>query len=212
MSRASRLSCSAATLCMAAAAGCSWFEVDEDRDAEPSDAAPPAASGRLEVPDLGAGDQFGTAVAAAPDLIAVGAPGDDREGSEAGAVHLFGAAGAGWTEQGVLVGPDARTGDHFGSSLALAGDLLAVGAPGRDEDGSWAGAVYVYRRDGDVWTQVATLLAPDATTGARFGTSVAFLDPDRLTVGASGHDGDESGAGAAYLFQRQGDTWSALTE
>ncbi len=211
MSRASRLGCSAALLCMAAA-GCSWFEVDEDRDAERSDAAPPAASGRLAVPDLGAGDQFGTAVAASPDLIAVGAPGDDREGSEAGAVHVFVPAGAGWDEQGVLVGPDARTGDHFGSSLALAGDLLAVGAPGRDLDGSWAGAVYVYRRDADAWTPVATLVAPDATAGARFGTSVAFLDPDRLTVGASGHDGDQSGAGAAYLFQREGDTWSALTE
>jgi len=209
MSRVVRLTCSAALL---AAAGCSWFEVDEDRDAEPADAAPPAASGRLEVPDLGPGDEFGTAVAASPDLIAVGAPGDDREGSEAGAVRLFGQAGPGWSEQSVLVGPDARTGDHFGSSLALVGDLLAVGAPGRDEDGSWAGAVYVYRRDADSWTLVATLLAPDAAAGARFGASVSFLDPDRLTVGASGHDGDRSGAGAAYLFQRQGDTWSALTE
>jgi hypothetical protein len=211
MSRASRLSCSAALLCVAAT-GCSWFEVDEDRDAEPGDAAPPGQSGRLEVPDLGAGDQFGTAVAASPDLIAVGAPGDDREGSEAGAVHVFGPAGGGWSEQDVLVGPDARAGDQFGSSLALAGGLLAVGAPGRDEEGSWAGAVYLYRRDADAWTLLATLLAPDATQGARFGTSVAFLDPDRLAVGASGHDGDQSGAGAAYLFQRDGDVWAALTE
>jgi hypothetical protein len=211
MSRVSRLSCPAALLCVAAA-GCSWFEVDEDRDAEQSDAAPPAASGRLEVPDLGPGDRFGTAVAASPDLIAVGAPGDDRVGSQAGAVRVFVPAGDGWSEQDVLVGPDARTGDQFGSSLALAGGLLAVGAPGRDEEGSWAGAVYLYRREADTWTLIATLLAPDATDGARFGASVAFLDPDRLTVGASGHDGDQVGAGAAYLFQRQGDAWSALTE
>jgi ketosteroid isomerase-like protein len=211
MSRASRPSLLAAAVC-AALAGCSWFEVDEDRDAERSDAAPPAASGRLEVPELRAGDQFGTAVAAGPDLIAVGAPGDDREGSEAGAVHLFAPAGSGWSEQLVLVGPEAGTGDRFGSSVALAGDLLAVGAPGRDEDGSWAGAVYVYRRDGDGWNLAATLVAPDPTTGARFGVSVAFLDADRLTIGASGHDGDDYGAGAAYLFERDGDTWSASIE
>jgi len=192
-----------------ACSGCSWFEVDEE-DPRLSDAAPPAETGRLDVPALGAGDQFGTAVAAAPDLIAVGAPGDDREGSEAGAVHFFTPDGGGWIEQGVLVGAEPRTGDRFGSSLAIAGDLLAVGAPGRDEDGSSAGAVYLFRRDGASWQSVAVLAAPDPTTGARFGTSVAFLDADRLAIGASGHDGDESGAGATYLFLRQGDAWAPL--
>jgi hypothetical protein len=211
MTSRTHLICSAALLLLAPAA-CSWFEVDEDASGQRSDAAPPAATGRLAVPALGAGDEFGTAVAASPDLIAVGAPGDDREGSEAGAVHLFAAGAGGFTEESVLVGPDARTGDRFGASLALSGGLLAVGAPGRDEDGSAAGAVYVYQQDGDAWQAVATLRAPDAATGARFGTSVAFLDAGRLAIGASGHNGDEYGAGAAYLFQREGDSWAPLVE
>jgi hypothetical protein len=189
------------------ALGCSWFEVEEEPR---SDAAPPSVTGRLAVPALAAGDQFGAAVAAGPELIAVGAPGDDREGSEAGAVHVFASDATGWSEESILVGDDGRTGDRFGSALALRGELLAVGAPGRDEDGSWAGAVYLYQRDGPGWREVASLFAPDAASGSRFGTSVAFLDDERLAVGASGHDGDESGAGATYVFQRQGDAWEPL--
>jgi hypothetical protein len=190
------------------ALGCSWFEVDE-KD-ERADAAPPATVGRLEVPALAAGDRFGSAVAGAPDLIAVGAPGDDRQGTAAGAVHLFSPSGESWSEEAVLVDEEGRPGDSFGAALAVNGDLLAVGAPGRDEDGSWAGAVYVYVRDGPAWRRVATLFAPDAATGSRFGTSVAFVGADLLAVGASGHDGDESGAGATYMFQRQGDAWQPL--
>jgi hypothetical protein len=188
-------------------AGCSWFEVDQE---ERSDAAPAASTGRVAVPELGAGDAFGSAVAASPDLLVVGAPGDDREGSEAGAVHLFRADGGGWSEDGVLVGTGARTGDRFGSAVALSGDLLAVGAPGRDEDGSSSGAVYLYRRDGETWREETVLLAPDGSTGARFGTSVGFVDAERIAIGASGHDGDQTGAGAAYLFQRDGDAWAPL--
>lgn len=190
------------------ALGCSWFEVDEKY--ERSDAAPPATVGRLEVPALAAGDQFGSAVAGGPDLIAVGAPGDDRQETEAGAVHFFSPSGESWSEEAVLVDEEGRAGDQFGAALAFRDDLLAVGAPGRDEDGSWSGAVYVYRRDGPAWRRVATLFAPDPATGSRFGTSVAFVGPDLLAIGASGHDGDESGAGATYMFQRQGDAWEPL--
>src|SRR6266545_1446213 len=185
------------------APGCSWFEADER--AGPSDAAPPEESGRLAVSALAAGDELGTAVAATPDLIAVGAPGDDRLASESGAVHFFMPGADGWNEAGVLLADGGRAGDRFGSALALAGDLLAVGAPGRDEDGSYAGAVYVYRRSGGLWEQAAMLLAPDDHPGDRFGTAVGFVDPDRLAIGASGHDGEQPGAGATYLFQSQGD-------
>jgi len=188
--------------------GCRWFEVDEDGG--PADAGPPGASGRLVVPALGPGDEFGAAVAGSPDVLAIGAPGDDREGSQAGAVHIFRPGDGAWSEESVVTGDDARTGDRFGTSVALAGDLLAVGAPGRDGDGSWSGAVFLLRADGAAWQAVATLGAPDGAVGDRFGASVAFLDPDHLAIGASGHDADQPGGGATYLFERQGDMWMAV--
>src|SRR5262245_3272735 len=84
----------------AGAAACGWFEVEEP--AGGSDAAP-AGAWRIQVAALAAGDQFGASVAASPDRIAVGAPGDDRQGSESGAVHFFSpAGGGGWSEEGVL--------------------------------------------------------------------------------------------------------------
>jgi len=203
MSLVYRLAC-ALLLGHIATTGCSWFEVDED---DPIDAAPAGESGRIDVPALAAGDEFGTAVAAAPDFLAVGAPGDDRQGSAAGAVHFFVPTAEGWGEAGVLTAADPRSGDRFGAALALTGDLLAVGAPGRDQGGSAAGSVYLYRRDGSAWQPVAALFAPDGAAGSRFGTSVAFVDPGRLAIGASGHDGNAVSAGAAYLFAAEADEW-----
>ncbi|HWN71627.1 MAG TPA: cadherin-like beta sandwich domain-containing protein, partial [Haliangium sp.] len=119
-------------------------------------------------------------------------------------------------------------GDELGFSLALSGDTLAVGAPyedspsqgvGGDEgDGAGdSGAVYVFRRDGNVWKQEAYLKASNAGVGDDFGYSVE-LAGDLLVVGAPYEDGaalgvngpsDEgaSDSGAAYVFRRAGDTW-----
>jgi hypothetical protein len=71
--------------------------------------------------------------------------------------------------------------------------------------------VYVYRRDGAAWQEEALLFAPDGATGDLFGSSIAFLDPDRIAIGAVGHDADGTGAGATYLFQRQ-EVWAPLVE
>lgn len=203
---------------LAPLAGCGWFEVDQDD--RPADAGPAAASGRLEVPALVPGDELGAAVAAGPGLLAIGAPGDDRQGSQAGAVHILVQAGGAWSEQSVVVASEGVTGDRFGAALALSGDTLAVGAPGRDapETGDQprrgqAGAVLVFRREGDGWREAATLTAPDAAVGDRFGASIAFVDADHLAVGAPGHDADQPGAGATYVFERQPDddeTWQPV--
>lgn len=203
---------------LAPLAACSWFEVDEaDR---PADAGPAAASGRLVVPALGPGDELGAAVAAGPDLLAIGAPGDDRQGSQAGAVHVLVQGAGGWSEESVIVAAEGLTGDRFGTAVALSGDTLAVGAPGRDapESGETprrgqAGAVFVLRRDGDGWREAAALWAPDGAVGDQFGASIAFLGADRLAIGAPGHDADQPGGGATYVFERQpGDdeTWQPV--
>jgi hypothetical protein len=203
---------------LAPLAACGWFDVDEkDR---PLDAGPAAASGRLVVPELGPGDELGAAAAAGPGLLAVGAPGDDRQGSQAGAVHVLVQGGGGWSEESVIVAAEGLTGDRFGAAVALSGDTLAVGAPGRDvpESGDQprrgqAGVVFVLRRDGDGWREAATLIAPDAAVGDQFGASIAFLDADHLAVGAPGHDADQPGAGATYVFERQPDddeTWQPV--
>ncbi len=174
-------------------------------------------------------DQFGTSVALSGDTLAVGARLEASDGSGeannsasgAGAVYLFTRDGAGaWTQAAYLKAANAGAGDLFGLSVALSGDTLAIGAFGEDSDGSGeannsasaAGAVYVFTRDGaGVWTQAAYLKASNAEANDQFGLSVA-LSGGTLVVGANGEasdgsgeaDNSASGAGAVYLFTRDG--------
>jgi hypothetical protein len=93
---------------------------------------------------------------------------------------------------------DGATNDQFGTSVAMDGDTLVVGAPIKD---SGAGAAYVYTRTAnETWTQTSKLTASDRSNGDGFGASVA-IDGDTIVVGASG---DDSGAGSIYLFPRSG--------
>jgi hypothetical protein len=120
--------------------------------------------------------------------------------------------------------------DFFGSSVALSGDTLAVGAPheesatrsvnGNQSDNSarWSGAVYVFRRTASIWRQEAYLKASNADSGDLFGGSVA-LSGDTLAVGAhyeasaamgvGGNQADNSArwSGAVYVFRRTGTAW-----
>ena len=126
-------------------------------------------------------------------------------------------------------------GDNFGHALSLSADgtTLAVGVPMEDSDATGingnqqnnlaaeSGAVYVFVKADNTWSQQAYLKASNAQSGDRFGQSVSLSgDGSTLVVGASwessnaaGINGDQNnnsapGAGAAYLFQRTDTTWT----
>lgn len=92
----------------------------------------------------------------------------------------------------------------FGYSVAQSGNYAAVGAPGEEFD---KGAVYVYERDGNDWTEMARLTATDGAFFDRFGWSVA-LDGNYLAVGAYGCDNRGPNSGGVYIFERSGNTWT----
>ena len=174
----------------------------------------------LSLPDAtgDAHDGFGAAVALSGDTAAVGAPADDFEDvRDAGAVHVYVRDGRAWIEQGYLTAAQKAPWDRFGSSLALDGDTLVVGGD-RFNDNSSAldrGDVYVFVRVGTTWTEQAHLLASNAQVGDGFGIAVA-ISGDTLVVGAPLEDSNGSSqsnngatdAGAAYVFTRNGTTWS----
>lgn len=108
-----------------------------------------------------------------------------------------------WSQQAVL--PVATT------SLALsqAGDTLAIGDPGNATIAVDAGAVHVFVRAGQSWTEQGLLLADNAGAHDRFGRAVALAgDGDTLAVGAPFH----AGVGAAYVFVRSGSSWTQHTQ
>ncbi|QDU82964.1 hypothetical protein Pla163_00590 [Planctomycetes bacterium Pla163] len=156
--------------------------------------------------------RFGHALDGAGDRALVGAIGDGELGTDAGAAHVFERSGAGatWLEAGKLLASDGEAGDEFGYDVALEGDRALVGAHGWDGAGVVdAGAAYVFERQADgVWLEMARLESPVPAPFAHLGWSVD-LEGDRALVGAVSDSGAGVFAGAAHLFERQGDgSWS----
>lgn len=187
-------------------------------------------------------DQFGTSVAASGSTIVVGAVhessnstginGDqnNNNATPSGAAYVFVRDGTNWTQQAYIKASNTGVSDGFGTSVAVSGDTVVVGAPQEDSDAtgvngneadestSGAGAVYVFARNGTNWIQQAYLKASNTGTGDQFGFSVA-VSGDIIVVGAPGEssaatgvDGNQNddstfGVGAAYVFVRTGTNW-----
>ncbi len=133
-----------------------------------------------------AGDSFGAAVATDGQLVAVGAPGADQSAADSGSAYLFAAATGAELRELVPVGGAA--GDRFGAAIAVAGDVVIVGAPGDDAAGADSGAAHVF--DAATGARLFELVPVDAAAGDHFGHAVA-MDGDRAVIGS---------LGAAYLF------------
>ncbi len=166
---------------------------------------------KLVPSDGAAEDNFGSWVALDDDTLVVGAAADD-DGSavEAGSAYVFSRTGTVWTEQAKLVAPAPNTGDQFGYGVAVAGDVVAVGAPFAETAGAATGRVFVFRRSGTTWSLDAQLSASDAAAADRFGYAVA-TNGSSIVIGAP-YDG-ESGTqrGSVYVFNRVGSNWNEAT-
>ncbi|MEE8346442.1 MAG: FG-GAP repeat protein, partial [Dehalococcoidia bacterium] len=124
--------------------------------------------------------------------------------SRTGGVHVFRPdAGTGvWEEVAHLTASDGDVGDRFGNAMAVDGNTLIVGAPGKDEG---RGAVYLFHRDGSGdWSQAGVLSAGDGVTGDSLGAALS-LNGDVALIGAPRH---AEGAGAVYVFRRGNAGWS----
>ena len=152
------------------------------------------------------GDGFGMSLAVDGNTVLVGAP---KTRGARGAVYVFDRADADapWRPVTILRSANRREGDEFGAAVAIDGEFVLVGSPGRTQD---TGAVLVFRLLGGAWTEVATVEGSEISLDERFGTALA-VDGNRLLVGAPGPwrrppPGTSSPArvGAAYMFDLEG--------
>ena len=203
----------------------------------------------LKASNTEAEDFFGL-LSISGDTLAVGAPGEAScarglNGNQAdngcfgsGAVYVFTRTGSTWSQQAYLKASNTDnlpmgSGDGFGGAVAVSGNTLAVGAVNEEscatgvngnqaDNGCGAsGAVYIFTRSNDVWTQEAYLKASNHSpvNGEAFGGTVA-LDADTLAVGAVLEEGCSTGingeqinyvcnsAGAVYVFTRSAGIWT----
>ena len=165
-------------------------------------------------PPLAFGATRGVALSNDGDTAAIGAWKDNDGAQWAGAVYVFerDPNTAEWSFQVKLIVSDPAEGAQFGQSVALSadGNILVGGAHQDDDAGPASGSAYVFIRDPKTsqWTEQIKLTASDAEPIALFGFSVAIAaDGDTILVGAIDDDEQGVGAGAAYVFVRDGNNW-----
>ena len=137
--------------------------------------------------------------------------GGTLDSNSRGAAWVFTRSAGVWTQQGgKLVGTGASgTGIGQGSSVSLSadGNTAIVGGIG---DGNYTGASWVFTRSGVVWRQQGNKLVG---TGEVYGTyggnqgSCVSLSGDGNTALVGGY-GDNSSAGAAWVFKRNDTVWT----
>ena len=110
---------------------------------------PPIELGKLTAPDGAAGDWFGNQVSVSGNTLIVGAPGDNDNGENSGAVYVFARSGQDWLYSAKLTAPDGAAGDWFGISVSVSDGTIVVGASlDADDRGENSGVAYVFARVG----------------------------------------------------------------
>ncbi|MFN2500688.1 MAG: carboxypeptidase regulatory-like domain-containing protein [Pyrinomonadaceae bacterium] len=165
---------------------------------------------QLNMPAGAANDFFGGNVAISGDTAVVGADSDDVGANrDQGSAFVFVRTGTTWALQSQLNAVGGAADDQFGSSVAISGDSVIVGAFADDVGtNGQQGSAYVFLRSGTTWTQQAQLNAGDGFANDFFGIAVA-IDGETAVVGADGDDvGTNVDQGSAYVFLRSGTAWT----
>jgi hypothetical protein len=110
-------------------------------------------------------------------------------------------------EETKLLASDGAEICWFGNSVAISGNVALVGAYGDEDNGSYSGAAYVFRRIGKGWVKEQKLIAEDGASRDYFGQSVAISGNVAL-VGARRADQDiGDNAGAVYVYNYVDAEW-----
>jgi hypothetical protein len=161
------------------------------------------------------GAWFGIEVAVQGDVAVVGAFLDSPNlflrsaVANAGSAEVFRYDGRQWNrEQKLLAFWDGQAGDLFGTSLAISGDVIVVGAVDAHDKGPQSGAAYVFRynKAWGAWFQQQKLTASDGKAEEEFGRSVAISGGVILVAGYRDNTlGYRSGS--VYVFRDVGRQW-----
>ncbi|HUU84227.1 MAG TPA: FG-GAP repeat protein [Phycisphaerae bacterium] len=166
---------------------------------------------KLVASDGADGDQFGTSVAIADEVIVVGAYSDDNaNGVNAGAAYAYRYNGSSWDQEDKLIASNGAPDDSFGWAVAAWGDVVVVGAYQDDDNGAASGSAYAFRYAPGPpadWLEEQHLLSSDGAFGDRFGYAVAAA-PDVAVISAHLDDDQGASSGSAYVFHFNGASWT----
>ena len=156
-------------------------------------------------------DQFGSSVAInnIGNIIAVGAPLSNINGTHSGLVRIYENINTVWRQ----IGQDLSgiTTEQFGYSLSInsIGNIIAVGAPHNNINGADSGVVRIYNYNGSSWQQIGNDLS--GVTGDNFGYSLSINSiGDKIIVGAPHNNINGADSGVARIYKNISNSWSQM--
>ena len=147
-------------------------------------------------------DGFGVSVAISGTRVAVGAPGDHTGTAVEGTVYVYDVTSA--TPERPIIALDNPSSSparrDFGTSVAISGTRVVVGARADGTAGAITGSAYVYDlASATPRRPVVTLNNPTPATYDDFGASVA-ISGTHVVVGAPRDESAAEGAGTVYMY------------
>src|SRR5215831_2813017 len=121
-----------------------------------------------------------------------------------------------FVQQGKLTASDGAEFDALGTSVAISGDTIVVGAPSATVGSNpGQGAAYVFVKPRSGWadgTQTAKLTASDGAASDNFGSSVAISGGTVVAGAPDATVGGNAFQGAAYVFVKPRSGWADGTQ
>jgi FG-GAP repeat protein len=154
---------------------------------------------KLTANDAAPNDRFGVSIAIDQGKVIVGASGKN---SNIGSAYIFDIATG--TQLVTLNTNDSHPDQFFGSSVRIQNNIVAIGAWGDLQNGSDAGAAYLF--DATTGVQLAKVLPEVPPSGDEFGFAgdefgrSIDINNGTLVVGAAKTDDTGFNAGSTYIF------------
>jgi len=140
------------------------------------------------------------------NTLAIGAPGNDGNGTRSGHVRVYQWNGTAWNQKGTDIDGESA-GDDSGYSISMGdSNTIAIGAPKNSAIGTEAGHLRVFRWNGTAWQQKGLDIDGEAANDES-GSSVSMLDSNTLAIGAPGNSGNGSASGHVRIYEWNGSAW-----
>jgi hypothetical protein len=156
-------------------------------------------------------DEFGTSVSMSADgsIVAIGAPGNNGNGIDAGHVRIFNYISGSWTQLGSDINGEASE-DESGTSVSISADgsIVAIGAPVNSDNGLYSGHVRIFKYTSGNWKQLGADLNGEAVDDES-GTSVSIsADGTMVAIGAPFNSEKGTLFGHVRIFKYNGGAWT----
>ncbi|WP_057830374.1 LruC domain-containing protein [Colwellia sp. TT2012] len=162
--------------------------------------------------DITKSASFATSVAISNNHAVLGAKLENdpliKKNKKSGAVYVYKRTGKLWSNQAKLIANDAAQGDNFGSSVAISGDYLIIGAENKNNA---RGSTYLFQNINEVWTEVFNFEPDDAMQQDNFGHAIAIAQ-DYIVIGAHNKTVTSNTQGVSYLYYLNRDTSPSARE